>query len=78
VSEWIDINGARIEKGFFEENVREAKRYTWTEIDSSKLDKHVHCLVCGIVIGDQTSEPEKLYKSSGGWLCSYCYQHFVK
>jgi hypothetical protein len=78
MSEFIDINGARIEKSFFEQNVREAKTYYWAETDSSKLEKHVHCLVCSSAIGGKTSIPEKLYRSSGGRLCSYCYEHFVK
>ena len=78
MSEWIEINGARIEKGFFDDNVREAKSYDWKKIDSLKLTEHVHCLVCGVAIGGGTLSPEKAYKSSGSWLCSYCYEHFVK
>jgi hypothetical protein len=30
MSVWIDVNGARIEKDFFEANGREANSYQWT------------------------------------------------
>lgn len=78
VSEWINVNGATIEKKFFEENVREAKGYEWQVAEDDSPAGHVHCMVCGIAIKRDTSNLESRYKSRGGWLCRYCYENFVK
>ena len=62
--EYVDINGAMIEKRFFDENVEEAKSYFW---EASKLrddETHAHCMICGIAITNATKEMK--YKSKGG------------
>jgi hypothetical protein len=78
MSAWIEVNGARIEKEFFEENVREARSCEWSEIRVSELRDHVHCMICGIAISPSLGTKHKLYKSNGGYLCSYCFDCFVK
>jgi hypothetical protein len=78
MTEWVEVNGARIEKAFFDENVREATSYQWTEIDSSQLTEHVHCMVCAMAVPSELSRRERLYHSSGGHLCGHCYQSYVQ
>lgn len=77
MSTWIDINGARIEKEFFEQNVREARSYQWVEISIGSLSEHTHCMVCGITIGDEIAGPRRAFQSKGGHVCDYCYEQFV-
>jgi len=31
MTEWVEVNGARIEKSYLEENVREARDHKWTK-----------------------------------------------
>ena len=75
---WIEVNGAKIEETFLEENIAEAKTYKWECTQwSSDLD-HSHCIVCTVAIPDKPGLLAILYKSEGGWLCAYCYENFVK
>jgi hypothetical protein len=78
VSKWVEVNGAQIEREFFEQNVREARSYEWVEIDISSLSEHSHCIVCGIAIGDGLPGPRRAFQSKGGHICDYCYEHFVE
>jgi hypothetical protein len=75
---WIEVNGARVEKEFFDANVREAKGYDWVEIRAADLVEHVHCMICGVTIDPQSSPAIRAYKSKGGYVCSYCYDHYLK
>jgi hypothetical protein len=77
MSTWIEVNGARIEKEFFDANVSEAKGYDWVEIRTADLAEHFHCMICGITI-DPQSPTTRAYKSKGVYVCSYCYDHFLK
>jgi hypothetical protein len=73
--EWVTINGAKIERSYFEENVREAKSLDWSITSANKLSEHAHCIVCG-----QAIEPggnQKIYQSKGAFLDQYCFEHFV-
>jgi len=67
------VNGARIERSFFEENVSEARGYTWQRARREKPKDHGHCMICNVALagGDRS------YRSEGGWLCSYCFDRFV-
>jgi hypothetical protein len=77
MSSWIEINGAKIEKEFFDANVREAEAYDWVEIRADNLIEHVHCMICGITIDQQTFSSARAYRSEGGHVCAYCYDHFL-
>jgi hypothetical protein len=77
MSTWIEINGAKVEKEFFEENVREARGYEWAEIRSIDLVDHGHCLICGVTIDSRLPTTVRAYKSKGGHVCAYCYDHFL-
>jgi hypothetical protein len=77
MNDWINVNGARIEKTFLEENVREARNYQWTLVTLTKPE-HVHCMVCGVSVGGEPARGDSAYHSIGGWLCHYCHEHFLK
>ncbi len=70
---WIMVNGAKIERSFFEENVSEARSYSWIKTHWKAAEGHGHCMVCGLTI----SGKDICYRSKGGWLCGYCYDKFV-
>ncbi|MBI4641374.1 MAG: hypothetical protein HY731_11810 [Candidatus Tectomicrobia bacterium] len=75
---WIEVNGAKIEEKFLEENIAEAKTYKWEYTQwPSDLD-HSHCMICTIASPRKRGSPDTAYKSEGGWLCAYCYENFVK
>lgn len=76
MSEWIEVNGARIEKSFFDENVAEAQSYDWGKSDLP-LSGHVHCMICGLAMPDPVRPEKTAYKSRGGWVDEYCYEAFV-
>lgn len=78
MSTWIEINGAKIEKAFFDANVREAKGYNWGETRASDLSDHVHCMICGVTIDPKSPTTIRAYKSKGVHVCAYCYNHFLK
>ncbi len=71
---FVQVNGAKIEKTFFDENVKEAQGYDWSLQKLPPDREHAHCIVCDVTI----EQGIPAYKSRGGWLCPYCYDHFVK
>lgn len=78
MSTWVEVNGARVEKAFFDENVREAKSYNWTKMHPGDLTEHAHCIICAVAIGPRQPLSMRAYKSNGGHLCGYCYDHFLR
>jgi hypothetical protein len=78
MSNWIVVNGAKIDKEFFEQNVAEAQSYHWHRKQWDKQGDHTHCIICGITIptSDDKNEPV-YYQSEGGWLCGYCFENFI-
>ena len=77
MSTWVEVNGARVEKEFFDSNIREAKSYDWTEIGVNDLIEHVHCIICGNTITPKPP-PMRAYRSKGGLVCAYCYDNFLE
>jgi len=75
---WVEINGARIEKEFFDANVREAKAYDWVEVHVGDFAEHVHCIICGVAIDPKSTLSIRAYKSKGCYVCSHCHDHFLK
>lgn len=71
--DWVMVNGARIERTFFEENVSEARRYNWLQTRWGNPNDHAHCMICGVVL----SRGDICYRSDGGWVCPHCYENFV-
>jgi hypothetical protein len=74
MAEWIIVNGARIEKSYFDANVTEARSKTWTPARWDKTSDHGHCLVCGVTIS--LDKPD-YFRSGSTSLCSYCFRNYV-
>ena len=75
INKRVFVNGAWIDRDFLDENIREARGTTWVKVAIDPLEEHHHCIVCDLTIGHQTSS--YAYKSPIGWLCTYCYEHFI-
>ena len=78
MSTWVEVNGAKVEKDFLDDNIREAKGYDWSETLANYFAHHVHCIICGVTIDPKSHGPIRAYKSKGGCVCVYCYDHFLK
>lgn len=75
-TKWIQVNGAKMEAIFFEENLKEAKSYTWTLNSLPQTTDHVHCIICTIAI--DTKDPTIVaYDSNGGWVCKHCFDAYL-
>ena len=77
MNEWIEVNGAKIKKDFFEENLAEARSYKWEKSPHPKDLDHSHCLICDAAIPELDNVERTAYKSKFGWLCNYCYKTFI-
>ncbi|MBL8862124.1 MAG: hypothetical protein JNK02_08935 [Planctomycetes bacterium] len=73
VVDWVVINGARIERSFFEENVSEAREYSWELTRWENPEDHGHCMICNVALAGR----DECYQSESGWLCPYCFESFV-
>ena len=71
--DFVEVNGARIEKRFHEENLTEARSHHW--VPSSSSGDHVHCLICQAAI--ERSKETRFYQSECGWACCYCFDLFL-
>lgn len=72
MNEYIHVNGARIERSYFEDNVAEALECDW-ELASQISYDHVHCIVCDVAI----LKGMVAFRAENRWLCQYCKEHFV-
>jgi hypothetical protein len=70
MSFFVEFNGCKIERSFFDQNVAEAKSYQWKEGFVTK--DHVHCIVCMSAI------KTKGFCFCHAWLCDFCYKNFIK
>jgi len=73
MSTWIEI-----EKEYFDKNIREARDYEWIEIRAAHLAEHVHCMICGVTIDTKSPMTTCAHKSKAGYVCAYCFDHFLK
>ena len=73
---YVFVNGAKIDRQYFKDNILEAKRLIWQEIQSGNILNHHHCMICSVAIPSKTHETA--YHSEYRWLCDYCYDHFIK
>ena len=74
MTDWVVVNGARIERSYFEANLEEARSVKWSESAGEESKVHIHCMVCGVAIG--ASETRMI--SSAGYLCLSCYDQFLR
>ncbi len=72
MTEYVDVNGAKIERSYFDDNVAEAHEYEWSLVREIS-DDHVHCIVCDVAV----SRGMSAFRSGSKWLCKYCMEHFV-
>jgi hypothetical protein len=70
----VVVNGALIDKDFLDENIREAKRYSWKRNSSNVLNDHAHCMICNSAISE---EDKALFVSENDYLCEYCFYKFI-
>ena len=77
--DWVIVNGTRIEKTYFEENVADAKKYVWEKLTwANETVSHHHCIICSIPVPQVRGLiGETAYKSVGGYLCEHCHDTFV-
>ena len=73
MTEWVVVNGARIERSFLQDNVAEARGYAWEATRWENANDHGHCMVCTVALAGS----DLCYRSPGGWLCPYCFEKFV-
>jgi len=74
MTEWVLVNGARIERTFLEENIAEALKLSWRRVSNwGRSDDHRHCIICNVAV----SGTETCYRSPSAWLCDYCYGEYV-
>ena len=73
-TEWIEINGAKMDRAYFEANIKEAKSALWNPAIIPREADHRHCLVCEIAM----SAGNHAFRSSTGWLCKVCFSGYVE
>lgn len=71
----IMVNGALMDKDFFDENVREAKTCSWTEKHMITIGNHGHCVVCTIALPNNQSD--RVFVSGAILLCDYCHRNYL-
>ncbi len=73
MAKYLEVNGARLEQEFFEENLAEARECTWTPARVTDSTDHEHCIVCTAAI----SPGDPAYRDGNRWLCDYCKARFI-
>jgi len=73
--EKLMVNGALMDKEYFEGNVEEAKSLEWSEINMSDIADHSHCIVCTTALPN--SERIVASKAKSLFLCDYCWTEYV-
>lgn len=75
MKDWIYVNGAKIERAYLDENIREARGLDWSASSSNLLGNHAHCIVCGQAIEPMSNQT--IYQAGEVFLDAYCYERFV-
>lgn len=73
--EWILVNGARVERTFFEDNLLEAKTCNWRPCERHPDKSHKHCLICGVASSESSAAG---WCSDVRWLCESCHGQFME
>lgn len=73
--EGILINGSKMDRAYFQENLEEAKGYSWKVVSSASIEDHQHCIVCTKTVPDD--KDVSLYNSKNIFLCRYCHEHYL-
>ncbi len=72
----IMVNGALMDKAFFEENVQEAKTYSWVKKPMTTIDDHGHCIACMIPL--LNNKEKQVFTSENLLLCDHCYIKYIQ
>jgi hypothetical protein len=73
--DWVLVNGARVERAYFEENLREARAQEWALPTERTRTGHRHCIICGVAI--ETELSSGYMTSKVGLLCASCHGQFI-
>ena len=74
MTDYVDVNGARIERTFLEANVEEARSCEWQRDElRSTRGTHHHCIVCNVSMTEG-----ECYQCGQRCLCQYCHDRFVR
>jgi uncharacterized protein with PIN domain len=72
----VVVNGAVMDRQFFEDNVAEANSIEWNRMEAMAASEHRHCIICTKPI---VSFPaEEAYRSGNRFLCAHCYKTYLK
>jgi hypothetical protein len=73
MTDYVEVNGAKIERTYLEENVSEAKKRDWSTEEIEIHEDHVHCVICDLAMAKGSVG----FCSDTLWLCRYCMEHFI-
>jgi len=71
----VSVNGADMERSFFEDNVAEAKALDWRPSAPTSIEDHVHCIVC--VKALRSMSLSMVDPLGHRYVCRYCFEHYV-
>ena len=74
MSDYVDVNGAKIERSFLQENIAEANECEWSAGVVAVDENHVHCIVCDVSI----PRDAVAFQSDHRWLCKFCMDSFIR
>ena len=61
---------------FLKDTIEWAKGYEWKKSNGKSIDDHDHCWICNRPL--KTDDDNEKYESSTGYICGYCFDHFIK
>jgi hypothetical protein len=73
-NESVEINGAKMDRTYFEANVKDAKSVKWNRAVIPLDVDHRHCIICEFAMSAGTQS----FRSSTGWLCESCFVKYVE
>lgn len=71
----VMVNGALMDQAFFEENVQEARTYSWVKKPMATIAAHGHCIVCTIALPNNQSD--RVFVSDSLLLCDHCHRNYL-
>jgi hypothetical protein len=75
MSKKIMVNCSLMDKEFFDENVKEARKLTWEEVSIKTIKAHQHCIICMVAVPND--KDNIVYRSGNLILCNYCYNTYI-
>jgi recombinational DNA repair protein RecR len=76
MSSYIMVNGSKMDRDYFEENLQEAKQKTWHLLQSSSIKDHVHCIICTDALPNRQNSA--VYKfEDDQYICGFCHDNYL-